>query len=576
VPLALALVVFVSGCTVGVTHRATGVGETAATLRGQVFATAAGDVDYWFRYGETTEYGQTTPRRTIAVSGEDDYPVSEPVAGLSPDTEYHFQLCTQHHTDQPDHVACISDLSFRTDIGPPTALSIGAEPNLYPSFTAAASDYVARCDDDPVTMDVAAPAGTQVSVNGGPARTGNFSQAVPLAEGEAFDFTVTGQSAGTYHVRCLPTDFPTWTFSRTGGPPTQAWTLLALSKGTGRYVTFIDANGTPVWWLAHERTPLDASLMPDDTVAFARGEATPFGRDDTAYEIYALDGTLLRTLVTVGADTDHHDFRRLANGNYLLMTYKPRDHVDLSAHGGPADATVLDAEIQEITPAGALVWSWNSKDHIALGETAPWWQVVRTAPAQLGDGRSAYDIVHINAFEPDGDSLLVSMRHTDAIYRIRRSDGAVLWKLGGTTTPQRLTVGSDPRTPTFSGQHDVHRLVDGTVTVYDNGTQAGRPPRAVRFSINAAAGTATWLEAVSDPLVTTSACCGSSRKLASGGWLVGWGSIVSPVIGEYAANGTALYRLRYPDAFSYRAFPVPPGRITAQELRDGMDAMASG
>ena len=457
------LALLVSGCTVGVTKTATGVGETGANLRGNVLATAAGEVDYWFRYGETTEYGETTQKQTIAVSGQDTYPVSQPVAGLTPATEYHFQICAQHHTDEPDVVACVTDQTFTTAAGPPTELSIDADPGLYPDFSPSATDYVTRCDDDPVDVDVAAPAGTDVAVAGAGARSGRFSQSVPLEIGAAFTLTVTGPQAGTYHVRCLPTDFPDWTFSRSG-QPSQQWTLLALSKGTAHYATFVDENATPVWWLSHARTQLDAKLLSDGTVAFARGEATPFGQDDTAYEIHELDGTLARTLVTVGADTDHHDLQELSNGNYLLMTYRPRDHVDLSGHGGPADATVLDAELQELNPAGALVWSWNSKDHIALSETGPWWQTVRNQPNRLRDGRLAYDIVHINAVEPDGDGLLVSMRHTDGVYRIRRSDGRVLWKLGGTATPESLAVSGDPRPQTFSGQHDVRRLGDGSVT----------------------------------------------------------------------------------------------------------------
>jgi Arylsulfotransferase (ASST) len=559
------------GCTVGLPTPATGIGDHGATLRGKLLATSAGQVDHWFRYGQTTDYGATTPRRTITVSGHDTYPISESVTGLAANTVYHYQLCARHHTDEPNAVVCLSDRSFRTATGPPTTLKIDVKPDLYPAFSTAVHDYVTRCDDAPVAVDVAAPAGTQVSVAGLPARTGVFDQDLPLQVSHDFSIVVTGSGAGTYHVRCLPTDFPNWTFERSG-QPTQAWTLLGISEGSARFVTFIDGNGTPVWWFRHIRTPLDAKLLADGTVAFARGEATPFGGDDTAYEIRSLQGTLLRTLVTVNGPTDHHDFLVLPNGNYLMMTYMPRDHVDLRAFGGPADATVLDAGVQEITPAGTLVWSWNSKDHLALAETAPWWPVVLSQPNRLSDGRNAYDIVHINAFELDGDSLLFSMRHTDAIYRVRRSDGQVLWKLGGTTTPQSLDVVNDPQAQHLSGQHDVRRLADGSLTIYDNGTRASRPPRAVRFSINATAGTATWLESLTDSEVTNSLCCGSARKLASGGWLVGWGTIVAPMIGEYASNGSQLFELRYPDAFSYRAFPVPTGRVTAQQLRDGMDA----
>jgi arylsulfotransferase ASST len=181
--------------------------------------------------------------------------------------------------------------------------------------------------------------------------------------------------------------------------------------------------------------------------------------------------------------------------------------------------------------------------------------------------------VHINSVEVDGSSLLISMRHTDAIYSISRSDGHVEWKLGGTTTAQSLTVSGDPRTPTFGGQHDARRLADGTVTIHDNGTQLGRPPRGVRYRIDETAKTASLVESVTDPEVTVSLCCGSARKLDSGGWLMGWGTLTSPVIAEYASTGSRVFKLQVPNGFSYRAFPVPSGRVSAGELRQAMDSM---
>ena len=562
------------GCTVGVARTATNVTDAKATLRGEIFSTDAGDVDYWFRYGPTIDYGQTTPRRTIAMSGSDNKGVSEPVTGLEPSTQYHYEVCVQHHTVDPDRVVCAGESTLTTQPSEPAELSVAAEPELYPSFTTSASDYVTRCDDEPVTLDIGAPAGTQVAVDGRPARSGRFSEIVDLNQGQAFAFSTTGGAgAATYHVRCLPTDFPEWTFSRTG-QPTVDWTVLGLSKGNARFVTFMDDFGTPVWWLRHIRNPLDASVLEDGTVAFARGSATPFGTDDTAYEIRRLDGTIVRELKTVGTDTDHHELQLLANGNYVILSYKPRDHVDLSAHGGPSDATVLDAVIQELTPSGSLVWEWNSKDHIPLADTGPWWSFVSTTAQPLPDGRPAYDIVHINSVEPDGDGLIISLRHTNAIYRIRRSDGGTDWKLGGTATAQSLTIGGDSASPTFSGQHDARRLSDGTITVYDNGTQPRRLPRAVRFSVDATAKTATRLESHTDPEVTLSPCCGSARKLPSGGWLIGWGDLTNPVVGEYTSAGTRLFKLRFPTVFSYRAFPVPPGQVSAAQLRAGMEAMS--
>ena len=69
--------------------------------------------------------------------------------------------------------------------------------------------------------------------------------------------------------------------------------------------------------------------------------------------------------------TNHHDLQfRSSNHDHLFGGYIPRQHVDLSAYGGPADAPVMDAELQEVTDDGQLVWDWKSQNHISLSETA--------------------------------------------------------------------------------------------------------------------------------------------------------------------------------------------------------------
>ncbi len=146
----------------------------------------------------------------------------------------------------------------------------------------------------------------------------------------------------------------------------------------------------------------------------------------------------------MGTPTDSHDLQMLSNGNALLVSYRPRDGVDLSPWGGPASATVIDGEIQEVDPSGQLVWSWNSKDHIALAETGHWYaDNLIPNPSRLPDGRSAYDIVHLNSVDAVDNPLVVSLRHTDAVFGINRASGAVQWKLGGITTPESLQLTGD-------------------------------------------------------------------------------------------------------------------------------------
>jgi hypothetical protein len=559
------LAIALAGCATGHEAPATGIGLHGATLNGYVSSTEDGNVEYWFNYGTSDGYGKQSLHRSIAINDREIHPVSWLIGGLLPGTTYHYQVCAKD--DEQNGALCSADESFTT-LG--TALSVSTTPALYPEFNPGVSDYITRCTTDPVAVSVNAPSNVQVSVDGRPGQTGSFTTDVQLSPGKRFDFTATSAgSSTTFHVRCLPADFPPWTYQRTGRS-NLAYTLIGpnLFQVPSHFIAFFDRNGVPVWWYRDDAAvPVDAKLLPDDTIAYASFPGASFGGDP--YQIRRLDGSLVRTVGIVGSPTDFHDLQRLPNGNYVVGSYKPRDNVDLTSLGGPASATVTDAVIQEVTPSGSVVWSWSSQDHIALSESSPWATTIVNNPTPLSDGRLAHDIVHINSIEPDGNGYLLSFRHLNATYRILRSNGAIDWKLGGTTTSRSLTVSGDPVSPRFGGQHDIRRLSDGTVALHDNGTTQSRPPRAVRYRIDTSARTATLVESLSDPAIPSSNCCGSSRKLSTGGWLIDWGG--TPTTSEYDANGSRISSLSFAPFFSYRAVPIEPGEISAAELRNGMD-----
>lgn len=98
--------VLVGACTD--TQPATDVTETTATLRGSV-NTGGKPTSYWFRYGETSGYGNETPHRDVAATPNVQN-VSEPVSGLERDTLYHFRICSQNQSG----TTCGKDLSFQT------------------------------------------------------------------------------------------------------------------------------------------------------------------------------------------------------------------------------------------------------------------------------------------------------------------------------------------------------------------------------------------------------------------------------------------------------------------------------
>ena len=196
---------------------------------------------------------------------------------------------------------------------------------------------------------------------------------------------------------------------------------------------------------------------------------------------------------------------------------------------------MINAELQEVSPQGRLVWDWKSQDHIALAETGRCWPwVVHHAP------RAATTSSTGTRSSPHGNSVIASFRHLDAVYKIRKSTGAIVWKLGGTKTPKSLEVKGDPHGYTFGAQHDARLLPDGTLTVFDNRTNlADTTPRAVRYRIDEQAGTATLLQSITDPAVRDSHCCGSARRLDDGSWLIDWGQ--DNPIGGYTPDGKRTF-----------------------------------
>lgn len=449
-------------------------------------------------------------------------------------------------------VSCVSDVS--TDQG-----------GLSPAFDPSVPDYTVKCTGAPLEVSGRLAQGASISVDGGQDQTGDFAASVPLAENQEFGFTLDdGTTASDYHARCLPADFPTWEY---GGlrPPSHGFYIVAptLGAGAARYAVIFDNHGVPVWWdTENPAPPSDAKVLPNGTVAWWSNTA-PHGDD---YEIHALDGTLLKNFYAATGRTDSHEFQETPNGNYLLISYQPREHVDLTPYGGGADDSVTDAVIEELNPNNESVWSWSTEGHIGLAETGRWW------PTALAS--NPRDIVHMNAVEPDGnDAILISLRHTDAVYKIDKTTGEVVWKLGGTWTPKSLTVANDPEGAyPLGGQHDVRLQPDGTITVHDNNTNLPGSPRAVRYEINETTHTATLIEEVTDPLGPSSFCCGSARRSADGSWLMSWGG--NSLVTEFNAAGERTFRLGFGGvAFSYRAVAAPDGSLSAAALRAGMDTM---
>jgi hypothetical protein len=244
----------------------------------------------------------------------------------------------------------------------------------------------------------------------------------------------------------------------------------------------------------------------------------------------------------------------------------------MTAFGGTAAATVIDGEIVRVDGSGAVVWSWKTRDHIPFSE---WSDILPPAHVSQAhavvNGQDTWDIIHLNSVADDGDGLIISSRNLDAVYRIKKSDGSVDWKLGGTVTSRSLSVAGADRDPFLNSQHDARRLSNGHVTVFDNGTEGFRVPRVLELAVDPGALTASIVRSVANANTTFSACCGSARAVTGGGFVTAWGG--TGLFTEMDATGNPVLSVDFGTIFSYRVVPVAPGVVPRSALQSGMDAM---
>jgi Arylsulfotransferase (ASST) len=444
---------------------------------------------------------------------------------------------------------------------------------LFPAFDPARSRYVSRCGRGGKPIELTTPAGVKLSVDSEPGVSGTISIQTATPPGSDFPITITSRGRSRiYRIRCLPVDFPAWRYKALRpSPPGFFVVSFRESRDARPWVIVFDDEGVPRWWFNPDTRVLWGQVLASGNLVWARSFGDGYGLNPRmAHEVRSPAGKLLRLVQTEGSIIDGHEFRELGNGNVLVDTYVP-EAADLRRVGGPRHAAIVSAEIQELDPQGHLHWHWNSRGHIRLGETGRWWRNVLSNPRRRLHGRQTFDPVHINSIDPRGRrEVVISTRHTDAVYGIDRATGAIRWKLGGRPTKQSLRIVGDPAHRPLGGQHDARIGPDGRLSIYDNGKDRPRRPRVVFYRLDLANRAAHYLGQLNDSEVKKSHCCGSARELLGGGWLVSWGD--NPLVSAFDAGGRLVFRLHLA-ASTFRAVPAPPGATNVAALDRGMEAM---
>ncbi|MFN0181172.1 MAG: arylsulfotransferase family protein [Gemmatimonadales bacterium] len=340
-----------------------------------------------------------------------------------------------------------------------------------------------------------------------------------------------GTTAGpmlTFHSGVLPADLPS--YSAGGTDPSPGFVVFAAAG----YGLAIDQTGTVRWYHRFPGGPgLNFQAQPN-----GRYVANPPASAPSAGAWVEIDplGRTTRTFGCLnGLKPRFHDLAVEADGSYWIMCDQVRT-MDLSGHGGVANAQVVGTAVQRVSAAGALLFEWTPFDHFEVTDLEP--------EARRG---ATVNWTHGNAIDREGDDLLVSFRNLNQVVRIDAKTGAVVWRMGG----RRNEFSFDPAPGAgFAWQHGVRVAGSARLVLLDNlGDPATSRVEEYRYD---GPSRRVWLERRLDPAVPTVAATGGTvQPLPRGRRLASYGS--GGRVEEYDANGAVVWAMRGNPGYVFRA-----------------------
>ncbi|MYH73401.1 MAG: hypothetical protein F4155_01215 [Acidimicrobiales bacterium] len=462
----------------------------------------------------------------------------------------------------------LASLSARADSGGQT---------LAPAFSPDVLHYKIACDaSDVVTVAATLPAGARLDVNGigpriGPG--GDARAAVTVTDTSDIVLSVADADGAVsrYVVHCVPEVLAGLTAQASAEAPpvpllsfiVQGWLAVVDQHGVPRFHREPAAVGSgirPGFYLR----PFGEGAARRWAHAGGSGTTGPDGRAwtilDAAFAPVAQVSTA-PPLATMGL----HDFRLLADGSMLAMTYEPavRDFSWLSQRSGAGSTApavrfddpdgrrwgraveTSDSAVQLLDADGSALWTWNSWGRVPLEDCAA--------------HRFPDDYAHLNSIQMTPGGVLASLRGCSTVMLIdhRAPDGdEIAWRIGQTNLepehwaarglgPAPLRLVGDPL-GAFCGQHAASLIGPSSsgapeqrLLLFDNGVACvidpatglalsrpgGEYSRAVEYAIDPANGEAVFVRDHSQGgLRTVLGAVGGHVELLDGGtWLISWG-----------------------------------------------------
>ena len=297
-----------------------------------------------------------------------------------------------------------------------------------------------------------------------------------------------------------------------GAELADGFVLTSLVQEDGNWIVVIDRDGDIVWYLEFPARLITSLKIPTDGRGFYTIHSDITQTEDTS-EIawYAIDAS---DLTVTPARMGHHDVVMLPDRTYAYLGFEFHTIID---YGGVEEQVAGDI-IVEIPEGGT---EDDSETVFSLFDVYPhpqpicehgYWSAYNT------DGKDWSHANSLTMVPGDEDTYYLMASYLDALLKIDRATGEVLWEMQG-PHDEFTPVGS----PDAWSHPHMSQTFDGGFTVFDNGYH--RNPshsRVIEFSFDEGAMTTTseWLYA--DPDGRFNAVLGDIKKIADDRYLTVW------------------------------------------------------
>lgn len=347
-------------------------------------------------------------------------------------------------------------------------------------------------------------------------------------------------------ITSILTAYPSYSIVNNNNPYPGKIFIHSMSE----YMSILDTDLNFYWSINNDNKGMDFKLNNSKLSYFHKpsldlNEAFWIIADHTMTEI--------DTVQCSNGLTDYHDMIITDNNTYILQAYNT-DVYDLTELGGSQFEVVRGILIiQEFDFNHNLIFNWDASDHFNILDYDLFIQP--QIPGQT-------EWMHGNSIDIDYDNnLILSNRRSNEAIKINRITGEIIWVIGGPSNEFEFI--NDPSYG-FKQQHDITRIDNGNLLVFDNGLPDGiygqhPTSRVAEYAIDEVNKTATLIWEFQNPYGYFSRAMGSAQRLPNGNTFINWGTIlvegqsVGASIMEVDYDKNIVLELKFDNHQSYKA-----------------------